>query len=150
MKTLLMMPASVRRSYRLMQRALLREDVEPAFGSHFVPPFRHQHRHLRLDATGDGNHFLGRRQFQVELDLRQFAELLDVGVLNVSSIFAQVDGDPVGTAEMRFDRRPHRIGFVGAARLSDRRHMVDIDAQFDHSSCSSLKILRLARCLPPV
>jgi hypothetical protein len=100
--------------------------------------------------AGDGDHFVGRRHFQIELDLRQIAQLLDVGVLDVSPVLAQVDGDAIGTAEVRFDRRPDRIGLVGAARLADRRHMVDIDAKFDHSSCSSLKILRLASVLPPV
>jgi hypothetical protein len=115
-----------------------------------VAAFGHQHGHLRLDTAGDGDHLVGGRHFEIELDLRQIAQPFDVGILDVPPVLAQVDGDAIGTAEVRFDRRPDRIRLVGAARLADRRHMVNIDAKFDHSSCSSLKILRLASVLPPV
>jgi hypothetical protein len=150
MNTLVTMPGLAEPSHRLAQPGFLGHDVEPAFGRHFMPAFGHQHRHLRLDPAGDRNHLVGGRHFEIELDLRQVAQLLDVGVLDVSPVLAQVDGDAVGTAEVCLNRRPDRIGLVGAARLADRRHMVNIDAKFDHSSRNSLKIRRLARLLPPV
>lgn len=112
--------------------------------------FGHQHGHLRLDAAGNGDHLVGGCHFEIQLDLCQIAQPFDVGILDMPPVLAQVDGDAIGTAEVRFDCGPDWIRLVGAARLADRCDMVDIDAKFDHSSCSSLKILRLASVLPPV
>ena len=66
------------------------------------------------------------------------------------AVLAQVNGDPIGSTQMRFNGSPDGIRFVGAARLANGGHMVDIDAKFDHSSCSSIKILRVSRRFPPV
>jgi len=49
-------------------------------------------------------------------------------VLDVAPVLPQMDGDAVGAAEMRLDRGPHRVGFVGAARLPQCRDMVDVHA----------------------
>ena len=49
----------------IAQRRLLRADVEPALGRDLVPALGHQHRHLGLDAAGDGGHLVGRSHFQI-------------------------------------------------------------------------------------
>jgi hypothetical protein len=99
-----------------------------------VPAFGHEHRHLRLDAARDADHLVGRRHFQVQLDMRELAQAPDVLVLDVAPVFAQVHGDAVGAAEMRFDRGPDGVGLVRTPRLPHRGHMVDVDPQFDHES----------------
>ena len=54
-------------------------------------------------------------------------------VLDVPPIFAQVDGDRVGAAEMGLGRGPHRVGLVGPSRLPDGGDVVNVDAQLDHA-----------------
>ena len=138
MNTLLMMPASASRATAVLSRCLLRGDVEPALGRDLLAPLGHQHRHLRLERAGDADHLVGRRHFEVELDLRQRAQPAHVLVLDVPAVFAQVHGDAVGAAQVRFDRRPDRVGLVGAPRLAQRRDVVDVDAELDHDRRSSL------------
>ena len=71
---------------------------------------------------------------QVELDLDDPGEMAKVTVLNVPSILAQMDGDRVGSAEMRLDGGPHGVGLVGPPGLADRGHVVDVDAQLSHTT----------------
>ena len=52
----------------------------------------------------------------------------------MSTIFTQVDGDPVRTAQLSGGSRPNGIRFVRFACLAHRRDMVDIYAQFYHNS----------------
>ena len=48
---------------------------------------------------------------------------------DVAAVFAQVRGDPVGAGVGGDVRGAHRIGMIAAARVPDRRDMVDIDAE---------------------
>jgi hypothetical protein len=93
-------------------------------------------------------HLVGGGHLEVQLDVRELAQSANVLVLDVAAVLAQVHGDAVRAAEVRLDGRPHRVGLVGAARLADRRHVVDVDAQFDHrreaqSFCRSTRICRV-------
>ena len=133
----------------VLEPGFLADDVEAALGGHLVPPFRHQHGHFRPGRAGDADHLVSRRHFQVELDLRRFLEPADVGILDVPAILAQMHGDAIGAAQMRLDGAPDGIGFVSAPGLADGGDVVDVDAEFDHSSCNSLKILRVSSSWPP-
>ncbi len=124
--------------HHLAQARLLAGDVEPALGGDFVPALGHQHGHLGLDLAGDADHLFGGRHFEVELDVGQLAQAAHVAVLDVAAIFAQMHGDAVGPAEVRFDGRPDRIGFVDLARLAHRRYVVDVDAEFYHAASARI------------
>ena len=52
-------------------------------------------------------------------------------------------GSSVCAAKVRFDRSPDGIGLIGEARLPDGGDVVDVDAQFDHRSCSSESTARV-------
>ena len=80
--------------------------------------------------------------------MRQFAQPAHILVLDVTPIFAQVAGDAVGAAQMRFDRGPDGVRLVGAARLAHGRDVVDVDAELDHRSASSISTLRVCRICP--
>ena len=82
--------------------------------------------------------------------MRQGAQLFDVGILNVAAIFAQMDGNAVGTANVCFDSSPDGLRFIGLPCLPDGGDVVNINAEFDHNSCNSLKIFRDSSSLPPV
>ena len=70
---------------------------------------------------------------QIELDVRQFAQPTHVLILNVTAILTQMHGDAISPTQMRLDRSPDRIGFMGTARLSHRGDMIDVDPQFDQA-----------------
>src|SRR5437667_10218126 len=52
-----------------------------------------------------------------------------VGVLDVTAVLTQVAGDAVGAGALGGFGRPHRVGLVGAARLAQRRHVVNVDVE---------------------
>src|SRR5207248_1539707 len=52
-----------------------------------------------------------------------------VGVLDVTAVLTQVAGDAVGAAALGGFGRPHRVGLVGAARLAQRRHVINVDVE---------------------
>ena len=81
--------------------------------------------------------------------MRELAQPPHVLVLDVPPVLAQMAGDAVGAAEVRFDRRPDGVRLVRLARLPDSRHMVHIDAEFDHRSCSSFSTVRVCSVWPP-
>ncbi len=64
--------------------------------------------------------------------MHELAQPAHVLVLDVAAILAQMHGDAVGAAQMRLDGGPHRIRLVRAARLAQRRDVIDVDAELDH------------------
>ena len=91
-----------------------------------------------FSAQAIADHLVGGRHLEVELDVRELAQPPHVLVLDVAAVLAQVHGDAVGAAQVRLDRRPDRVGLVGAPRLADRGDVVDVDAELDHAASSSL------------
>lgn len=77
------------------------------------------------------------------------AQAAHVFILNMATVLAQMHGDTVRTAQLEFPAAAHTGSVQGAAGLPQGGYMVDIDAEFDHSSCNSMKILRVASGLPP-
>jgi hypothetical protein len=49
----------------------------------------------------------------------------------VAAVLAQMDRDPVGAGGLRGERRLDGIRILDAARLTERRDVVDVDAQPD-------------------
>jgi hypothetical protein len=60
-------------------------------------------------------------------------------ILNVATILTKMDRDAIGPPEMRLNGSPYRIRIHAAPRLAQRRHVVNIDAEFDHDLPSSEK-----------
>ena len=143
------MPAVGQRRHFFCAASLLGNDVEAALGRDLVAALRapaSPSRARMRQAIAD--HLVGRRHLEVELDVRQLAQPAHVLVLDVAPVLAQVHGDAVGAAEVRLDRRPHRVGLVGAPRLADGGDVVDVDAELDHSSLSSLSTARVCSACP--
>jgi hypothetical protein len=55
---------------------------------------------------------------------------MHVAVLDVPAVFAQVQRDVVGTGLLGHQRGVHGIWIRRAAGLADRRHVIDVDAEF--------------------
>jgi hypothetical protein len=67
---------------------------------------------------------------------------MNIRILNMAPVLAQMHGNAIGTAEMGFDGSPKRVGLIGTPSLAKRGDVVDIDAEFDHNSCNSIFIGR--------
>lgn len=113
-------------------------DIEAALGRDLAATFGHKHGGVGLDAAGDTDHLVGRGHFEVELDADELAEQEQVAVVDVAAVFAEVDGDAVGTAKLGLVGGADRIGlalseaFALVPRLADGGDVVDVDAELDH------------------
>ncbi len=77
-------------------------------------------------------------QLQVEPNLDRLAKQAQVAVLDVPAVFAEVDRDPVGAAQLGQHGRPDRVRLAPASGLPERGDMIDVDTQARHD-CSSPK-----------
>ena len=110
---------------------LLSRDVEPAFGRHFSPLLRHEAHVLGLHLKCDGEHLPGRRDLEIHARLQCAAHGAHVAVLDVPAILAQVQRDRIGAPLLGDQRGKQRVRRTAAARLAQRRHVVDVDVEPD-------------------
>ena len=93
---------------------------------------------MRLDGLGDAHHLRRRGHLDVEVRGDGRAQELDVAVLDVAPVAAQVHGDALRAGELAEHGRGDRIRLVGLARFADRGDVIDVDCQTHE--------LRLAGC----
>ena len=117
-------------------------DVEAPLGRDLLAAFRYERHLVGLHAAGDGDHLRENRPLEIELHLHRPAEHVEIAVLDVAPVLTEVDGDRIGPAELCKRRRPDRVGFDGAARLSERGDMIDVDAERGHET-SGCAVARL-------
>ena len=122
----------------LLRSGELAGDVEPAFGRDLFTGFRDEADGGRAELQSEGRHRGGAGHLEVEADAGNRRDRMDVGVLDVAAIFAQVESDAIGTAREGFTREGYDIGFrmwrhvyTAVAGLAERRGVVDIDAEED-------------------
>ena len=85
---------------------------------------------------GDRQHLVGDGHLQIHAGLQQRPQRAHVLVLDVAAVLAQVQRDAVGAGALGEQRRMHRIGIARAARLAQRGHVIDVDAQRENA-CDS-------------
>ena len=102
--------------------------VQPAFGGPLFALFRDDAGRVRFVPQRDFQHFLGRGHFQIQRQIGCRHDPRNIRIANMPPVFAQMRGDAVCAARRHHFRRPHRIRMLPAARIADRRHMVDIHA----------------------
>src|SRR5208282_4304260 len=121
---------------RLGQGFFRANNVQPAFGCHFQPPFGHDADDIRLQFQRDADDFRHVGHFEIEPGLDGFAQLPNVAVLDVPAVFAQMRGDAVRAGGFTNPRRLDRIRFAETAptipRLAERCDVVNVDAEFEH------------------
>ena len=84
---------------------------------------------MRLESRGDCKHLRRARHLEIQRNVQLGAQLLDVAILNVPTVFAQMRGDPVRTGEDARVRDRRRIRLIGLPRFANRRDMIDVDVQ---------------------
>src|ERR1043166_966084 len=72
-----------------------RAKIQAAFGGDLLSLFRHEGRLARLQPERDADHLVGAGHLEVENTLDLTRQPLDVGVLDVPAIFAEVGRDPI-------------------------------------------------------
>ncbi len=80
-------------------------------------------------AQCDLEHLVGRRHFEVQRQVGRGLDAREVVVADMAPVLAQMRGDPVAADRGDDLRRAHRVGMLAAARIADRRDMVDVDAE---------------------
>ena len=101
-----------------LQPCFLTNDIQTTFGCYFLTSFRYEHGHFRLELTGNADHFIGSRHFQIQFDLGQITQLAHVGILNMTPVFAQVNRNAISSTQMGFNSCPDRIRFIGSSCLT--------------------------------
>ena len=81
---------------------------------------------LRLDAQRDADHFIGARCLEIEVGRDRSCKCVYVGVLYVSSVFAEMRGYSISTGELAHGGCLYRARLNSAPSLSQRRDMVDV------------------------
>src|SRR6266436_6800392 len=78
----------------------LSDDIKPAFGGNFFTLFRDETDLLRLDAQRDIDDRLSVAHLQIQLGHDALAQALDVSLLNVAAICAQMRDKPRSTGSL--------------------------------------------------
>ena len=115
-----------------LQMGLLASHIQPAFGGHLQPAFGDKHGRSGHDGKRNGAHFVSRSHFQIQRHLDVLAEAADIVILNVATVLTKVHRDAGGAARDGPIGGLHRIGFNGATSLTNRRNMVNVDADLCH------------------
>ena len=102
--------------------------VESAFRRALLALFRDDAGGVRAVGEGDRQHLLGRRHLEVQRQVDLGHQPVDVVVGDMPPVLAEMGGDAVGAGRRGHDRRPNRVGMIAAARVPNRRDVVDVDA----------------------
>jgi hypothetical protein len=80
-------------------------------------------------ADGDLKHLIGCRHFEIERTGQLILEARYIGIRDMAAVFAKVGGDAVGATFNGEVGGTKRVGMYAAARITQRRDMIDIDTQ---------------------
>ena len=105
------------------------DDVEAAFGGDFLPFFGDDAHVLRAHAQGVFEHFFGECHFEVDVGAHGAGDGGDVVVADVAAVFAQVEGNVVGTVGFGGEGGFEGAGVGGAACVAQGGDVVDVDAE---------------------
>ena len=112
-------------------------DIEATLGGELLAPLRHEARVGGADTEREGDDRVGHRHLEVQLDAEPSAQFLDVALLDMAPVLAQVHGDAVGARRLGHQRRLDGVRVVDPARLPEGGDVVDIDAEMEHGSAQS-------------
>jgi hypothetical protein len=112
--------------------------IESALGSQFGAPLRHEAAIRRPQCRGNRQHLRRHREFKVDAGPQGCGQPVQVMLLDMPPVFAQVHGDAVGTGPLGHQRRGHRIGFSTTAGLPQGGHVIDVHAQLQRTGLQCL------------
>jgi hypothetical protein len=124
------------------------DGVEASLGGDFGTVFGDETNFCRPEAEGEVEHGGGGSHFEVELFAAFLAESKDVVVLDMSTIFPEVNSDGVRTGSQAGASKGYGIGLGHDAgngdavpRLTKGGEVIDVDAKTNHTfSLSQISI----------
>ncbi len=122
-------PGAFQSRYGECQLCDVPHDVQSSFCGYFHASFGYQSHLLRAQSFSQGEHLVQRGALQVEDGANGCGESLDIVVLHVASVFAQMGGNAIGAGRFTEECGVDRIGFGTAPGLSQRGHVVDVHEQ---------------------
>src|SRR5262249_2765678 len=125
-------PGGAQSLHRPADDLLVGDDIQPALGGQLLPAFGNQSGLVGLDPAGDFHNGIDRGQLQVQTVGHDLPQQVNVTVLDVPPVLAQVDSDAVGATEQGQDGGGGGVGFLGAAGLADGGDVVDVYPESDH------------------
>ena len=115
--------------YGSRQARLATGKLQASLGGDFFAALRHQRCLIGSQPADRGNDVGGQRELGVQHRAHALGEALEIAVLNVAPVFAQVRGDAVGSGGLGELRGCYRVRLVGAPRLPYRRDVIDVHIQ---------------------
>ena len=103
--------------------------IEPAFRRDLFAPLGHKADSMRLRGERDRQHLVRRGHFEIDRDMDRAGHALQVVFIDVAAILAHVQRHAISARCLRDARRAHGIGIFAAARVTDRRDMIDVHAE---------------------
>ncbi len=130
------MPAGLKPFYRGFELLSLCHNIKTAFGCNFLTFFWNEAHLVRHDPQRNVDNLFGVAHFEIQFCHDVCAQPFDVAILNVAAIGAQMGDDSAGASPLANTRRHEwiRLGIFrfrhrGVTRLTQRRHMIDVDSQ---------------------
>lgn len=108
------------------EAVFLARHFQPALGGAFLTLFRHDTDGVGFVAQRDGLHLIGGGHFEIQRHGEIGHERLNIGIRDVTAIFAQVRGDAVGPGLFGQFRGPHRVRVGGATRVAHGRDVINV------------------------
>ena len=96
----------------------LGRDIQAALGGELFGTLRNQRHLVRARAAGDGDHLVARRHLEVQLAAHRSAQALEIAVLDVPPVAAQMNGDAGSSGRFRDGGRFDRIRVVDMPGLA--------------------------------
>ena len=103
--------------------------VETTFCCNFFALFGHDANRMGFVAQGDGLHLFGSCHFKVQRHGQHFLQTLDIGIRDVTAIFAQVRRNSIGPGLLRGPSGTQRIRISTTARIAHSCHVINVYTQ---------------------
>lgn len=119
-------------------------NVEATFGGEFLALLRDEGEHVyasggafgslesaEANLPSDAEHFFGRAHLEVQAGGDEARQGEDIVILDVATIFAQMDGDDGRAAQLSFVGGAEGIGLRALALLAEGGDVIDVDAEVE-------------------
>ena len=109
-----------------LHRVRVLHHIQATFSGQLARPLRYERHLVGTDFQGDTRHFVGHGHLDVQLRADAVAKRVEVCVLDVTAVRAQMDGDAIGARSLGDQRGGKRVRLLRLPRLSNRRDVIDV------------------------
>ena len=118
--------------------------VETALGREFLAFLGNEAHVARTDTLRDRDHLVGHGHLEIHMRAHDLVDFIEIVILDMPAILAQVHGNAIGAGVLGNVRSLGRTRVARAARLPQRRDVIDIHAEIDRIIIAHSLTLRVA------